>query len=634
MAVRKIETTIELNGEQEFKRSLASAAREMRVLESESKALAASFGTSGDAAAAAAAKQRNLKNQVAQQEQIVSALEQAVKDAAKAYGESSYQVDGYAIKLNNARARLANLQKALVSSDREVEELGRDAIKAGRQIEDGIGDGAREAQKELTDLMSTMQDSLSAIQSNTAVTAIKTVWDTASGAFQAVDGFVTGTQDYRRQLSFLEMNAEESGFDFAALKGKLIEITSLTGEASSAISGLSYILATPGMDEYKMQRLIEGLGGAVVKFPDMDFSSLADGFQETIAKGEAGGTFLELLERLGADVEKFNEALKASPTAAGDVEAALAQLAAGGLNDTYTKWHDTNEEMAEAMGTQAILETELAEFAGTLEKYITTPVKKIAADTIGYINEIVKAAEKGGPEEVKEKIEGDLNKVMEAAGIPSAGDVKDFVYSFTPMGVADKVEEYLSVPRKSGKPDATPEELKQAISDWQDYNNNAEEAGAEAGADFAAGFADALDPTLWGEGKEATPLETIGERTMDEVLKKIDLDAYYKEMNEAGKEGGEQLMEGLEEGSEGAATAGRERGAAFGAAYAQGIMSQVSYVSAAAGALAAAAAARAAAAAVPSAGAGGNLNLALNIDGKTFARATAPYMSSALAVAL
>ena len=187
MATRRIETTIALDGEQAFKKGLAAAAREMRVLESESKALAASFSTSGDAAAAAAAKQRNLQNQVAQQEQIVSALEKAVKDAAKAYGESSAEVDGYAIKLNNARTRLANLQKALTSSDREVEELGRDAIKAGRQIEEGIGDGAREAENELTDLMATMQDSLSAIQSNTAVTAIKTVWDMASGAYNAVD---------------------------------------------------------------------------------------------------------------------------------------------------------------------------------------------------------------------------------------------------------------------------------------------------------------------------------------------------------------------------------------------------------------------------------------------------------------
>ena len=630
MATRRIETTIALDGEQAFKKGLAAAAREMRVLESESKALAASFGTSGDAAAAAAAKQRNLQNQVAQQEQIVSALEQAVKDAAKAYGESSAEVDGYAIKLNNARTRLANLQKALTSSDREVEELGRDAVKAGRQIEEGIGDGAREAENELTDLMSTMQNSLSAIQSNTAVTAIKTVWDMASGAYNAVDGFVSGTVDYRRQLSFLELNADENGFDFSDIKTKLIEVTTVTGDASSSIETLSNLMAVPGIDPNTMTRAIEGLGGAVISFPEtMKFESLADSLQETLASGTATGQFAELLNRLGVDVTEFNTALANSPTAAGDLEIALAYLAAGGLNDVYNKWQKTNEEMSDALKTQAELDDELAEFAGTLEKYVTTPVKKIAVDAMAYINDIVALAQEKGLEVAGETVADDLIIPEETATDWDAETA--FSTKETNQRILENNLSMRNALIKAAKRLIFGEEPGGGIR-FGEPEGDPYEAGAETAQQFAAGFEEWLDPTTWGEGKEVTSLQVIGQRSMDDVLAGIDLDAYYKEMNGAGKEGGAELMEGLEEGSEGAATAGMAAGAAFGGAFAAGLTSQVSYVAASAGALAAAAAAAARAVSAPSVGVSGGLNLALNIDGKTFARATAPYMSGELAV--
>ena len=630
MATRRIETTIALDGEQAFKKGLAAAAREMRVLESESKALAASFGTSGDAAAAAAAKQRNLQNQVAQQEQIVSALEQAVKDAAKAYGESSAEVDGYAIKLNNARTRLANLQKALTSSDREVEELGRDAIKAGRQIEEGIGDGAREAENELTDLMATMQDSLSAIQSNTAVTAIKTVWDMASGAYNAVDGFVSGTVDYRRQLSFLELNADENGFDFSDIKTKLIEVTTVTGDASSSIETLSNLMAVPGIDTNTMTRAIEGLGGAVISFPEtMKFESLADSLQETLASGTATGQFAELLNRLGVDVTSFNTALANSPTAAGDLEIALAYLAAGGLNDVYNKWQKTNEEMSDALKTQAELDDELAEFAGTLEKYVTTPVKKIAVDAMAYINDIVALAQEKGLEVAGETVADDLIIPEETATEWDAGTA--FSTKETNQQILENNLSMRNALIKAAKRLIFGEEPGGGIR-FGEPEGDPYEAGAETAQQFSAGFEEWLDPTTWGEGKEAEPIIEFQRKTFDRLPNIYKEKTFLRDMEGAGKEGGAALTEGLQGGTEGADGAARSAGEAFGRAYAEGLTSQVSYVAASAGALAAAAAAAARAVSAPSMAVGGGLNLALNIDGKTFARATAPYMSGELAV--
>lgn len=686
MATRRIETTIALDGEQAFKKGLAAAAREMRVLESESKALAASFGTSGDAAAAAAAKQRNLQNQVAQQEQIVSALEQAVKDAAKAYGESSAEVDGYAIKLNNARTRLANLQKALTSSDREVEELGRDAIKAGRQIEEGIGDGAREAENELTDLMATMQDSLSAIQSNTAVTAIKTVWDTATGAFNAIDGFVTGTTDYRRQLSFLIQNAGEMDFGLDETEDMLVKTQTITADASAAIEGLSNLFRVEGMDEYKLNRVMENLLGASITWPNtMNFESLAESFQETLATGQAVGQYGELLERLGVDLETFNKTLKDSPTPEGDLEEAIAYMTSNELIDAYNKYKEDNSELIKEMETIARLEFQSARIGGILAKNITTPLKDEFSNVLDWIADTLEEWEKNGFDGVVKKMKEDLvtagtegmkeqgrtQEEIDAAAAMLRGEAgnKEFMTLLKarlPMFFPKTREpEYEGFEKELdfSKPDSPPlavigersidkvlagidreayykdlnekeaAAFEQAQREWFEMNEEAAaEAGSEAGQQFTQGFEEWLDPTTWGEGKEVTSLQVIGQRSMDDVLAGIDLDAYYKEMNGAGKEGGAELMEGLEEGSEGAATAGMAAGAAFGGAFAAGLTSQVSYVAASAGALAAAAAAAARAVSAPSMAVGGGVNLALNIDGKTFARATAPYMSGELAV--
>ena len=407
MATRKIETTIELDGEQAFKQALSAATREMRVMDSELKAVSAAYETNGNSAQYFAAKQQNLRNQIAQQREIIQGLERAVEDAGKAYGESSQQVDAYAIRLNNARTKMSRLEKELESTDREVEELGRDAVRAGRQIEDNIGEGAERAESSLKSLISTMQEDIGSIKTSAAVTAVTGVWELATGAYNAVSGFVEGTVDYRRQLSFLQQNAETKGFDFDKIKKQLVEVQALTGDSSAAVEGLSNLLAA-GVDERQLKEAIDHLAGAVISFPEtLKFESLADGLQETIATGAATGAFAELLDRLGVDVEQFNKELEASKTTAGDLDIVLAYLAANGMSDVYQKWQETNGAMSDAQQTQAALEMEMAEFAGRLEEYVTTPVQKVALDAMEYINDIWELAETKGPKAAGEKLNAD-----------------------------------------------------------------------------------------------------------------------------------------------------------------------------------------------------------------------------------
>lgn len=548
MAARKIETTIALDGEQAFKSALSSATREMRVMESEMKALSAAYDANGNSAQYFAAKQSNLRNQIAQQREIIQSLERAVEDAGKAYGENSAQVDAYAIRLNNARTRLSRLEQQLSETDNEMEELGRDAQRAGRQLEDGIGEGAEAAQSKLESLVSAMKEDLGSIQTSTTITAVKTVWDMATGAYSSIAGFVEGTAEYRKQLSFLKQNAELNGFDFDKIEGQLIEVAGLTGDSSAAIEGLSNLLAA-GVDERQLEEAIDSLAGAVISFPDtLKFESLADGLQETLATGTATGAFGELLERLGVDLEEFNGALAASDSAAGDLDIALSYLAAHGMTDVYNQWKETNGAMSEAAQTQAALEIELAEFGGTLEQYITTPVKSLLVDALRYVNDTIELAETEGKDAALGKITSDIGNMIEGSAASSEimGDlVEDVSIWVGGMREAQRIG-------KMAK-DSVQELAENIQSGWEAGNAADLERDIELRTSILAGryYATGGEAVITGpNGEEIMP---IGVR--EDLKQNVDklIEDYKKslpDMQSAGEKMGDAMSEGMQQSTQ------------------------------------------------------------------------------------
>lgn len=645
MATRKIETTIALDGEQQFKQALASASREMRVMESEARALSAAYDQNGDAAAFFASRQQNLRNQIQQQEQIVSALEKAVRDSAETYGEASDKTDGWTIKLNNARTRLSKLQKELEATDREAEELGRDSVKVGRQIENGIGDGAREAEDSVNSLFEAMQRDIASIRTSGAITAVSTLWDRASSAYSSVESFVSGTAEYRKQLSFLQQNAESKGFDFSKIKEQLIEVQALTGDSSSAVEGLSNLLAID-ISEEQMVRAVDELAGAVIRFPDtVKFESLANSLQETLATGEATGQFAELLERMGYDLDEFNAALEKSPTAAGDMEIALAHMAAGGLNDVYTKWQETNQAMVDAQKTQAAIEMELAEFAGTLEKYIVGPAKEAFLGALQYVNDTVEIAETEGVGAAIEKVGNDIESIADVVEESTQKTIEEIgasLYAGLPEWAQKAVDAVAPVMQEMGE----------MLTDPVGYGIQLGQALKGLGADSGGteGHIETLSSLLagryYGEGEQATitgpegeSYIAIAERNIDEMIAKIQktMETGERELQQAGEDAGEAVEDGFSTGTEGMEDLARSMGSSVGLAFGAGLASQVSYVTAASSMLAAAAAAG-----IRAAGTLGNLQkvgstsvpLVINLDGRQVGTGLAPYSSEFMASSL
>lgn len=597
MPVREIKTTIALDGEQQFKKALAAASREMRVMDSELKAVTAAYRANGDGAEYFASKQQNLKSQIAQQENIIKGLEQAVEDAAKAYGETSAEVDGYTIKLNNARAKLHQLEQQLSETDREVEELGRDSVKAGRQIEDGIGDSAQEAEKDVKSLVQTLQDDLSAIRANTTFTAISGLWDMAKGAYTSVAGFVEGTVEYRRQLSFLEQNAETHGFDFEGIKQQLFEVQSITGESSAAVEALSNLLAVPGMDDNRLKNAVDLLAGAVISFPEtLKIESLADSVQETLSTGEATGAFAELLGRRGYSVDDFNTAMKNSETEAGDLDIVLGHLAASGMKDVYEKWQENNEAMEKAGQTQAELESEMARFGGTLEGYIVTPVKQLLVEALKWVNDSVATWEEYYVTPVENQGAAYHDVAAGLEYLKAHGRITDSAY--------------LTTKNKLLATDG--DKIVQAdiayINKMLDMAHASQEI-VEAWAATREGI-EALEQYETQQGMQSA----------EEIIAGLDLKEYYDDLEDSGEEAGEAMAKGFETAWEALENKAYIAGVSTGAAYTAGLDSQLGAISAAAARLSAVASAG-----ISRAASIARMGITLNLDGRKVAEGLAPY---------
>ena len=395
MAVkREIRTTLALDGENEYKKALSEAQRGLRVLGSELKLASAEFETNGDKQAFLTAKSQTLRSEIAQQEEIVKSLEGAVKDAGEKYGETAKATDDYQIKLNSAKATLEKMRRELDATDREAQDLGRDSVRVGRQLEDGIGDGADQAKESLESMAAQMKQSLEEIKSSSFVTAAGSAWNMAQGVYQGLSELEESSREYNRTLAIFKQNVEDDGFDYEWAKGKADEVASITGSIESALSGVRALTQT-GWNSDEITEAINNIVGACLKYDGTTFDGLAQSIQETISKGEATGQFAKVIESMGYDVNEFNEAMKNAETPTGKLQVALAYLTANGLVETKKSFEQNNKQLIEAHSASNRLKEA---WAGLGEKagIVSTPIKNNLAAALEEVNALLgEITEKG-----------------------------------------------------------------------------------------------------------------------------------------------------------------------------------------------------------------------------------------------
>lgn len=422
MPVREIKTTLAVDGEKAFNKAITESGRNMRVMASEMKAAAADFNLTGDEMEYLGRKSKSLNSQIAQQEEIIRALEGAVRESAEAYGDASAKTDGYRIKLNNAQASLSKLRKELEDNDREMRDLGSDASRVGRQLEQGLGEAAEDTARKFDSMVNKLDQDIGSIKSAVSFSAFADIGgmisDGFSGVYEGVTGLVDQTMEYRRSMAFLKQNAEAAGMSFEDVQRMAIQVSGLTGDMDAAVEGMSNLLMA-GLEGDELAKTVERLSGAIIQFPDtLKFESLADGLQETIATRSAVGQYAEYLERMGLDLEQVNKSLEeAGEKGQEAVEtAALSWLSGHGAEEAAQSYREANAEMVAYFEAQAKLTQAQAGLAEVMTPAATAGIEMMSG-FIGKLTELVSVAGKKA-EEYKEAIEAGIlteNEVVESA---------------------------------------------------------------------------------------------------------------------------------------------------------------------------------------------------------------------------
>lgn len=523
MAVREIKTSIALDGEQAFKQALADASRNLRVMDADLKAAATEFKVTGDAQQYYTEKSRNLKEQIAQQEQVVDALVNAVRQSAAVYGNNSAKTDEWRIKLSNATAKLMTMKKGLQDTDKEAAEFGRDSKRVGKQIEDGIGDGAEDANKSVKDLIENLQQDIGSIKGSVGFQVAATVTQTISSAVQGMTEFVESNRDYRRVMEQYEIAAEAGKHNKDAMKEMLFNMAAFSGDFDGSVEAMTNLMQT-GLTADWMEKATDIFSYASIMFKDtLKLEQLSGDFQESVATGKPTGAFANFVEKMGGSVEELEKVMSDAGTTEAKAIAALTYVAPKGYKSNLDSYNEKTSSLQDAAKAQLELADAWAGVSEKLEPLTTTmtvemtEVVKLLGDTIDDLMPVL--------EDIVEKIGAVARKAVGV--IDDIHDLGIFGLFGTHAGESD--EEARAAVEGSLKNQPSKETMENYLPNDYEAQKAAIAAGKSAGSEYAKALIgeaegallddeslqNAIDLltsgwTLGGEDEAANRLEQLG----------------------------------------------------------------------------------------------------------------------------
>ena len=353
----EIKTTLAIDGEKKFKQAMDDANLSMRVMDSEMKKVEAAYRSGGDGAEYYAQKSRILKNEVAQQEAIVDALRNAVAEAADKYGYASKEVQKFKIQQNNAEAALSKLTKESKKATKELDELGDESKRAGRQMEDGIGEGAQKAAEEADDAFGSIKDSLDELRNHAAVQTTLQVGQFIVDSIQSVVGFVDENAELTRQIAIAQYNVERYGMRWSEVEGLIVDAAAVTGDYEGSMAAITSLLQAGFSDVGLLEAAMNALLGGFLSRPGMSMETLAEDFLATVNTREVTGQMAELLTEVLAVAtgEQINEALQGAQNTEEAMQIALSYLTQAGLQNRTAEFQAQNQQLIDYQA--AALET-------------------------------------------------------------------------------------------------------------------------------------------------------------------------------------------------------------------------------------------------------------------------------------
>lgn len=370
-------------------------------------------------------KQKYLSEQIDDTKIKLEALKKANEQAAesvenydewkKAYDPIQKEIEETGKKITDLKGKMAEIAdageietdeyKALQAELEESTKYMRELRKSAKEVSDEFGNPISTEQydalqREIIETEQNLERLQKEAQKTSKLNAnLTTFGEAASGASEktkalsgaaggllaAMTATVPATEELRSDLSKLDDNAVNAGVGIDETRKAFEAFNVVSDETDSSVEATSNLLQA-GFTESNLQKAVEGLSGAYLKFPDtMKIESLADSLQETLATGEATGQFGELLDRLGIGAKNFSEELQKCSSDAERQNLVLETLANAGMMDAYNGWQQNNEELVRSKQATYEFQESMAQLAETLTPIITT-ITEFATNVMELFN--------------------------------------------------------------------------------------------------------------------------------------------------------------------------------------------------------------------------------------------------------
>ena len=190
---------IGLEGENEFKKSLAEINNSFKVLGSEMKLVDSQFDKNDKSTEALTARSEVLNKEIDSQKQKIETLRTALQNAAESFGENDRCTQSWQIQLNNAQAALNGMERDLNSNNTALGKADKGFDEAGDEAKDfsdsvrKAADTSEDADGKLSRLGDTAKKIGAALRAAAAavgtacVAAGKKLWDMANDVGSAGD---------------------------------------------------------------------------------------------------------------------------------------------------------------------------------------------------------------------------------------------------------------------------------------------------------------------------------------------------------------------------------------------------------------------------------------------------------------
>lgn len=191
-----------------------------------------------------------------------------------------------------------------------------------------------------------------------------------AGITGGVAAVLESTEELRNDLARLETNARKAGIGLDVTKKAMQELSKFSNETDSNIEAISNLLAS-GLNEGQMLKALDALSGAAIQFSDtLKIEGLADGFEETLKTGMGTGPFGEMIERLGYNLDDFNNGLQNAKKNGTELEYVLNFLDKTGLAKVKQTFEETNQDLVAANQQTYIMKQRMANLGGALQPVV------------------------------------------------------------------------------------------------------------------------------------------------------------------------------------------------------------------------------------------------------------------------